>query len=130
MSSDTRVTAGEYLELKKQENSGSGCSENGLVSRDRNGALLSCTNGIWKSASGGSVRTVSASRSGWRFSGSQANCASNEFVVGGGGGCSSGTGWVFMNQNKPNGNGWYSSCDGGMQDQTIYSNTYAICMKK
>ena len=56
LSSDTRITAGEYLELKKQENSGSGCSENGLVSRDRNGALLSCTKGKWELASGGSKR--------------------------------------------------------------------------
>jgi prepilin-type N-terminal cleavage/methylation domain-containing protein len=42
-----RVTVGEYVGLNAIANEGWGCSPNGLVGRNTQGAILSCTSGIW-----------------------------------------------------------------------------------
>ncbi|MBC8950070.1 shufflon system plasmid conjugative transfer pilus tip adhesin PilV [Xenorhabdus sp. TS4] len=48
-----RISTGEYLQLGKPSVIGTACSSNGLISRDDEGALLSCQSGEWKSNGGG-----------------------------------------------------------------------------
>lgn len=51
-----RLSTGEYLQLDAVATAGAACSPNGLVSRDSNGAILSCQSGVW-----------GASASGWKM---------------------------------------------------------------
>lgn len=49
--SNSRLTTNEYLQVNGIATEGSGCSPNGLQGRSSAGALLSCTNGVWRNAS-------------------------------------------------------------------------------
>ncbi|HCA3439631.1 TPA: shufflon system plasmid conjugative transfer pilus tip adhesin PilV [Salmonella enterica subsp. salamae serovar 35:g,m,s,t:-] len=51
--SNGRLSTGEYLQLDKVATAGTACSPNGLVSRDSNGAILSCQSGVWGSSASG-----------------------------------------------------------------------------
>ncbi|ECH4667691.1 shufflon system plasmid conjugative transfer pilus tip adhesin PilV [Salmonella enterica] len=51
--SNGRLSTGEYLQLDAVATVGAACSPNGLVSRDSNGAILSCQSGVWSGSSGG-----------------------------------------------------------------------------
>lgn len=48
---DGRMTAGETLLLEQVNTAGTTCSPNGQISRDADGAVLSCHDGIWSMAS-------------------------------------------------------------------------------
>lgn len=55
-----RISTGEYLYIGSAVSEGVGCSPAGLVGRTNNGTLVSCTNGVWRSAapnSGGTYQT-------------------------------------------------------------------------
>ena len=45
-----RLTTNEFLQINGVATQGAGCSPNGLQGRAANGALLSCTNGVWANA--------------------------------------------------------------------------------
>ena len=51
--SNGRLSTGEVLQLDQVNTAGAACSPNGLVSRDANGAILSCQSGVWAGGSGG-----------------------------------------------------------------------------
>lgn len=46
-----RLSTGEVLQLDQVNTAGAACSPNGLVSRDANGAILSCQSGTWLTSS-------------------------------------------------------------------------------
>lgn len=48
LASEGRASVGEYLQLQGTATEGATCSPNGLVSRDAQGALLSCQSGTWR----------------------------------------------------------------------------------
>lgn len=50
MSTIGRLTAGEYLHIQGRAQSQAACDNNGLVAKDPNGELLTCTNGRWSGA--------------------------------------------------------------------------------
>ena len=56
-----RLTTNEFLQINGVAGAGGGCSPNGVVGRDSSGAILSCTNGVWKSAGGSTVRVCASS---------------------------------------------------------------------
>ncbi|WP_049034264.1 shufflon system plasmid conjugative transfer pilus tip adhesin PilV [Klebsiella aerogenes] len=58
--SNGRLSTGEYLQLDKVATAGTACSPNGLVSRDSNGAILSCQSGVWIAASGAGFKAPPA----------------------------------------------------------------------
>ncbi|XDE02650.1 shufflon system plasmid conjugative transfer pilus tip adhesin PilV [Enterobacter cloacae] len=53
---DGRLSTGEVLQLDGVNTAGTGCSPNGLVSRDASGAILSCQSGVWKANAGSTLR--------------------------------------------------------------------------
>lgn len=46
--SSGRITVGEFIKVNGISSAGSACQENGLFSRERDGSILSCVNGVWK----------------------------------------------------------------------------------
>lgn len=50
---DGRLSAGEVLQLDQINTPGNSCPQNGLVSRDATGVILSCQSGVWRA--GGSL---------------------------------------------------------------------------
>lgn len=66
----------------------------------------------------------------WRWPSTQADCPSGWALVGGGGTCqgSPGVGWSFINNSRPNGNGWYVACD-TPQDQWNTAYAWASCVR-
>ncbi|WP_313397399.1 shufflon system plasmid conjugative transfer pilus tip adhesin PilV [Acinetobacter variabilis] len=53
LSSQGRTTIGEFVQINGVAAENTGCSPNGLVGRDGSGAILSCTNNVWKKSGGG-----------------------------------------------------------------------------
>jgi hypothetical protein len=53
VTSEGRMTTGEFLQMNGVAGEGNGCSPNGLLGRDGSGASLSCTNGVWAKGGGG-----------------------------------------------------------------------------
>ena len=53
-----RLSTGEVLQLDQVNTAGAACSPNGLVSRDVNGAILSCQSGAWKESAAGTLFTT------------------------------------------------------------------------
>lgn len=49
--SNGRIQANEYVQINGVASEGGGCSPNGLQGRSGAGALLSCTNGVWRNSS-------------------------------------------------------------------------------
>lgn len=52
VTSNGRLTAGEFVQVNGVANEGNGCSPNGLQGRTQDGQILSCVNGVWKSGGG------------------------------------------------------------------------------
>jgi len=50
---DGRLSTGEVLQLDGVSGEGSGCSPNGLISRDASGAIMSCVNNVWAKSGAG-----------------------------------------------------------------------------
>ena len=53
VTSNGRVTAGEFLQVNGVAGAGNGCAPNGLIGRDYSGAILSCENGVWTASGKG-----------------------------------------------------------------------------
>lgn len=53
VTSNGRVTAGEFLQVNGVAGAGNGCAPNGLIGRDYSGAILSCANGVWTASGKG-----------------------------------------------------------------------------
>jgi len=124
-----RVNAGEFVYVNGQANIGWGCSPNGLIGRTGSGSLVSCVNGIWKAAGQGSIYYNSATATAYRFPSASVYCNGNDIALGGGGQCSSRSGYIWLTGNRPIGdNGWFASCDQNKTDDgnsTIV--TYVKC---
>jgi hypothetical protein len=75
------------------------------------------------------TRVSTFTKSAWRWPSGTAYCNSDEVVVGGGVQCTANDGWMFIAQSKPNGNGWYGSCD-TPKEKTATIVVYAICLRK
>ncbi|EPP7233735.1 prepilin cleavage protein [Shigella flexneri] len=124
-----RVNAGEFVYVNGQANIGWGCSPNGLIGRTGSGNLVSCVNGIWKAAGQGSIYYNSATATAYRFPSASVYCNGNDIALGGGGQCSSRSGYIWLTGNRPVGdNGWFASCDQNKTDDgnsTIV--TYVKC---
>lgn len=123
-----RVNAGEFVYVNGQANIGWGCSPNGLIGRTGSGSLVSCVNGIWKAAGQGSIYYNSATATAYRFPTASVYCNGNDIALGGGGQCSSKSGYIWLNGNRPVGdNGWFASCD---QNKTDDGNSSIITYVK
>lgn len=108
-----------------------GCSPNGALAREANGAVLSCTNGVWRGAGGITGTTVVAGPGMsqgpvWAI----ATCPAGTFLVGGG------YHTVHMQRassqeapqvNIPQGNGWgvYAGASSGAVESRFLP--YAVC---
>jgi len=126
--SDGRLSTGEALQLDGVNSAGAGCSPNGLVSRDGTGAILSCVNGVWRTASA-DFQIIFSSSNANRYSSSYAACPAGKKISGGGGNCvsPSGEGSVWLVKSVPeNDSGWSVYCD-STKNQTITAQSYAIC---
>ena len=123
-----RLTTNEFLQISGQGGIGGGCSPNGLIGRTGTGSLLSCVNGIWKAAGQGSIYYNSVSATAYRFPSATIYCNGNDIALGGGGQCSSSSGYIWLNGNRPVGdNGWFASCD---QNKTDDGNSSIITYVK
>lgn len=123
-----RLNVGEYAYITGQAGIGGGCSPNGLIGRTSSGSLLSCVNGIWKAAGQGSIYYNSATAIAYRFPSATVYCNGNDIALGGGGQCSSKSGYIWLNGNRPVGdNGWFASCD---QNKTDDGNSSIITYVK
>ncbi|HHB7760004.1 TPA: prepilin-type N-terminal cleavage/methylation domain-containing protein [Klebsiella pneumoniae] len=126
---DGRLNVGEYAYINGQAGIGGGCSPNGLIARTSSGSLVSCVNGVWKAAGQGSIYYNSATATAYRFPTASVYCNGNDIALGGGGQCSSKSGYIWLNGNRPVGdNGWFASCDQNKTDDDNSSIiTYVKC---
>lgn len=125
---DGRLNVGEYAYINGQAGIGGGCSPNGLIARTSSGSLVSCVNGVWKAAGQGSIYYNSATATAYRFPTASVYCNGNDIALGGGGQCSSKSGYIWLNGNRPVGdNGWFASCD---QNKTDDGNSSIITYVK
>ncbi|WP_075208442.1 type II secretion system protein [Klebsiella michiganensis] len=123
-----RLTTNEFLQLNGQASVGGTCSPNGLQGRSPSGNILSCVDGIWKSSAQGTVYYNTVSATAYRFPSATAYCNGNDIAVGGGGQCSSKSGYIWLNGNRPIGtNAWFASCD---QNKTDDGNSNIITYVK
>ncbi|AHG19488.2 hypothetical protein Z042_07575 [Chania multitudinisentens RB-25] len=56
--SEGRLTAQEFVALDRVSVAGTACDQNGLLSRDGQGATLSCQSGVWRGSLGGGLSRV------------------------------------------------------------------------
>ncbi|RUP51098.1 hypothetical protein BC936DRAFT_149891 [Jimgerdemannia flammicorona] len=126
--SNDRISTGEYVQIDGMANSGSDCHPNGLVGRDNNGVLFSCQFGVWQKV-GGSINTVVRHNSdrGYRWPKSEVSCASHEKVMGGGSSCYQEGGMIWILKSAPSGNGWFTQCDGGLENKWGTAEVWVIC---
>ncbi|HEE9318311.1 TPA: shufflon system plasmid conjugative transfer pilus tip adhesin PilV, partial [Salmonella enterica subsp. enterica serovar Derby] len=124
---DGRLYTGEYLQLERTAVAGASCSPNGLVGRDNTGAILSCQSGTWRKVGSGELQIATAQATGWRFPGATATCPTGKRVTGGGGICTSRTGYIWLTRSFPSANNsWSAACD-TTEDQNGSITVYAIC---
>ena len=50
VTSNGRITAGEFVQVNGVAGAGNGCAPNGLIGRDASGGILSCKDGVWSSS--------------------------------------------------------------------------------
>lgn len=125
---DGRLNVGEYAYVNGQAGIGGVCSPNGLIGRTGSGSLVSCVNGVWKAAGQGSIYYNSATATAYRFPSATVYCNGNDIALGGGGQCSSKSGYIWLNGHRPVGdNGWFASCD---QNKTDDGNSSIITYVK
>jgi hypothetical protein len=89
-----------------------------------------CDGVAWQKVGGGfsETRVATASVTAWRWASATVSCASDEKVTGGGGSCSGGAGFNFVNASRPQDNGWFVGCD-TPENQNNTATVYAICAK-
>lgn len=132
VTSNGRLTTGEFVQINGQAGEGGGCSPNGLVGRTAAGKLLSCESGRWRA--GGGV-TASMTISGGQASGPQwayAECPSGWYLAGGGYNIVSmqkASSQEAPQVNRPDGNRW--AIYGGGTSGAIESRwvVYATCVQ-
>ncbi|MGJ0637232.1 shufflon system plasmid conjugative transfer pilus tip adhesin PilV [Xenorhabdus bovienii] len=64
VAAEGRLSTGEFLQLDKVSIVGNSCSPTGLISRDAQGATLSCQSGVWANAMSTNVFTSSSGNMG------------------------------------------------------------------
>jgi prepilin-type N-terminal cleavage/methylation domain-containing protein len=120
-----RVTAEEYLQVEGAATAGGGCSPNGLIGQNGQGAPLFCVNGLWVAAGGGGS-TVAVSSGSWQSS-AIVTCPTGYNVTGGS--CDmyrDGDGREISPRTcEPYGNGYY--CNEGNGGNCI---AHAICQQQ
>lgn len=89
--------------------------------------VTGCMNGA--SGGAGLTRIVSQTYSAWRWPAGSADCAADEYVLSGGGTCTSAIGWMWVASTYPTATGWYVSCDTQMHINASVI-VYALCAKK
>jgi hypothetical protein len=153
ITSQSRVTAAEYVQVKGTVVEGTACPSNDLLARDASGLILSCQSGIWKKnqmidkpiiryGDWGNIPSAALEPDS-----SVAYCESDEIVIGGGGTCSSPE-YAWIHDSKPIfrgdtlsettvaiNDGWYANCFGRSPnswviDRDYPAKSYAICLKK
>jgi type II secretory pathway pseudopilin PulG len=122
----TPLVVTDQVQLNGVAMAGGGCASDGLVARDVSGSILSCASGVWRA---GNLNTIvrTASVVAYRFPNASVSCLPSEKVLGGGGACTSGVGYIFLAQSLPSGNGWFVACDGGFQNGNGQADVYAVC---
>ncbi len=89
--------------------------------------ITACMNGA--SSGGGPTRIVTQTYNAWRWPAGSADCAADEYVLSGGGSCTSAIGWMWVARTYPTATGWYVGCDTQMMvDATLV--VYALCAKR
>jgi len=110
--SNGRLTTNEYVQVNGVAYVGNGCGPNGLVGRTPAGQITSCVNGVWRSPASTSIYYNSAQGVAYRFPSTSSYCNGSDVAVGGGGYCSSKSGFIWLAASYPLGtNGWYVACD-------------------
>ncbi|WP_072652006.1 YeeE/YedE thiosulfate transporter family protein [Escherichia coli] len=75
----------------------------------------------------GELQIATAQATGWRFPGATATCPTGKRVTGGGGICTSRTGYIWLTRSFPSANNsWSAACD-TTEDQNGSITVYAIC---
>lgn len=111
---------------------GGACAQEGAFAYDFGShSPVFCSNaGVWTPMGGGlgTITVRSASATAWRWPSPYVACNPDEKVLGGGGVCSGGSGYNFVVNSTPSGNGWQLGCD-TPNNQTTTGVVYAICAK-
>lgn len=90
-------------------------------------ALGQCQSGTWRKVGSGELQIATAQATGWRFPGATATCPTGKRVTGGGGICTSRTGYIWLTRSFPSANNsWSAACD-TTEDQNGSITVYAIC---
>lgn len=111
---------------------GAACAQEGAFAYDFGAhAPVYCKDtGVWAPMGGGlgNITVRSASATAWRWPSPYVSCNADEKVLGGGGACSGGSGYNFVVNSTPSGNGWQLGCD-TPNNQTTTGVVYVICGK-
>ncbi|MDK6547281.1 hypothetical protein QU912_25680, partial [Escherichia coli] len=92
-----------------------------------NHSLQACQSGTWRKVGSGELQIATAQATGWRFPGATATCPTGKRVTGGGGICTSRTGYIWLTRSFPSANNsWSAACD-TTEDQNGSITVYAIC---
>ena len=117
ITSNGRLTANEFIQINGVGYVGNGCSPNGVVGRTSAGQVISCVNGVWRSPVSTSIYYNTAQSTAYRFPNTAAYCNGSDAAVGGGGYCSSRSGYIWITGSYPVGtNGWFVACDQNKSD--------------
>ena len=128
VTSNGRLTANEFIQINGVASVGGGCSPNGVVGRTSSGQVISCVNGVWRSPVSTSIYYNTAQGTAYRFPSATAYCNGSDVAVGGGGYCSSNSGYIWIRGSYPTGtNGWFMNCD---QNKTDDGNSTATTFVK
>ncbi|HDO7154532.1 TPA: shufflon system plasmid conjugative transfer pilus tip adhesin PilV [Klebsiella pneumoniae] len=116
--SNGRMTAGEFVQINGVATAGWGCSPNGLIGRNANGAILSCKDGIWTTSEKlRDFQTVSGAPACGKYNYSNAYCPAGKQLLSGGYVLSrwGGDGWNTpdVNMPTPDAKGWQIYTGGG-----------------
>ncbi|OON40544.1 hypothetical protein BTJ39_09080 [Izhakiella australiensis] len=122
-----RVNAGEFVYINGQSQPGWGCSPNGLQGRTPEGTLLSCVNGVWKSAGLGSVYIIQGNQACGQYATSNATCPGK--LVSGGYYLSrwGGDGWNTPDNNFPSSAWTWTTFNGGGIRPGTCITAFALC---
>ncbi|AWT21931.1 shufflon protein B [Klebsiella pneumoniae] len=92
-----------------------------------NHSLQACQSGTWIKVGSGELQIATAQATSWRFPGATATCPTGKRVTGGGGICTSRTGYIWLTRSFPSANNsWSAACD-TTEDQNGSITVYAIC---
>lgn len=77
------------------------------------------------------TRTIATSSTAWRWPSAAIYCNADEYLLSGGGTCSSANGWMFIYRSHPvaNETGWVVACDTPM-NYVATATVYAVCARR